>query len=349
MKQAKADINFLEEDSDFENLDSLEEDIDLGLEEDEDGEFDIEAETDGESNYGKIYSQDQWKKLIDKFNSNDPKEKNEAGELIYKALLPFIKHVAATYYSTYFVKYGEDLISAGQIGLFENLSKYDPEKGKPTTWCFRGIIHEMRDFIDGEVHHTTPHYQSHLREILKFVNDCKMRGIPYTIDDINVFTGFPKPTILNCLILYERNRNQVSMEQYIGDNKTSIADMLTSVAPDPEDTVIGNEMKEEIFQLMKDRLTPLELQVLALHHGLFDDDPKSAAEIADALNIKKQAIRPTINMAEHKLRNAMKYDDKFSSEYHERKKTDTSASFFKKQEILLREIDSYDFDDVANL
>lgn len=312
-------------------------------------DIDFEAEADGENNYGKIYSQDAWKDLIANFKSSDPLIHDQAGELIYKALLPFIKHVASKYYGTYFIKYGEDLIAAGQVGLIESLGTYNPERGKPTTWCFRQIIHQMRDFVDREVHHTTPHYQSHLREILKYVNDCKMKGLPCTIEDINIATGFPKPTIQNCMTLYERNQNQVSMEQYIGDNKATVADMMTSYDPSPEDTIINKESTEALFQIMKEELLPIELEVLGYHHGVFGDDPKSAAEISEILGLKKQDIRPMINMAEQKLRRAMTYDPRFNEERRERTARQVTSNFFKQQENLLRELDSFEFDDETDL
>lgn len=329
----------------------LGDDFDIELDEDffSDDEADLEAESDGENNYGRIYSAEAWKDLIANFKSDDPIARDKAGELIYKALLPFIKHVAATYYGTYFVKYGEDLISAGQVGLIESLDSYNPDKGKPTTWCFRSIIHEMRDYICREVHHTTPHYQSHLREIMSYVNDCKMKGLPCTIEDINIATGFPKQTIQNCMLLYERNQSQVSMEQYIGDNKATIADMMTSYDPSPEDTIVTKESKEAIFQIMKKKLTPLELEVLAYHHGLFGDDPKSAAEIAEITGVRKQEVRQYVNMAEYKLRLAMTYDPCFVEERRERTVKQETSKFFKNQETLVRELDSFEFEDVSDL
>lgn len=313
-----------------------------------DDDVDFEAEEDGENNYGRIYSAEAWRDLIANFKSSDPVIHDKAGELIYKALLPFIKHVAATYYSTYFIRHGEDLIAAGRLGLMESLNTYNPDKGKPTTWCFRSIIHEMREYICQEIHHTTPHYQKHLREILSYINACKMKGIKYTIEDINIATGFPKPTIENCIKLYERNRNQVSMEQFIGDNKATVADMMTSFDPSPEEQVINKESKERIFRLMKENLTEIELEILAYHHGMFGDAPKSAADISEIMNIKKQAVRQYVNMAEYKLRRAMTYDSQFNEERRQRVAKQHVENFFRTHESLVRELDSFDFDDAES-
>ena len=310
---------------------------------------DIEMEQDGDVIAGAIYTQDEWKELMCKANSNNTYIRNEAKEMIYKAMLPFIKYLASKYYPTYFVKYGEDLTQAGSVGLFESMEKYDPEKGKPTTWCFRSIIHEMREFIVNEVHHTTPHYQTHLRDILHYINDCKIQGIPYTIDDIIIATGFPRPTIVNCIAIYERNQNQVSIEQSFGEGGSVMAESLIAPIQDPEAAVLEREQLRRLLQLMMEVLTEPERMVLMLHHGFYDEVPKSAAEIAELLHLKKQSIRPLMNMAEHKLRKAMKNDPMFSSEKKERKNRNGAAIlFFREESSLTRELDSLEFDDAVN-
>lgn len=100
---------------------------------------------------------------------------------------------------------------------------------------------------------------------------------------------------------------------------------------------------------MQKELNPIERKVLAYHHGLLGDDPKSAAEIAKLMHLKKQAIRQYVNMAEYKIRLAMTYDSRFAEERRERTAKQETAKFFKEQEELLRELDSFDFDDESDL
>ena len=295
--------------------------------------------------YGKKYTPEEWKQILDNYESEDMQLHEQAGEIIYKAMFPFLKRLATKCYSTYFPKYGEDLMEAAFLGLFGAISSYDPNKGKPTTWFSRTALHEMRDFIDREVHHTTPHYQIHLQEIKKYINEYNARGIQYTVDDIAIATGFPKPTIANCIALYQRNQNSVSLEQPAGDNNISIGDTLTTSVQGPEDYVLERERNEHLYTLMRNRLTPQELSVLKLAHGFVDDDPKSMTDIANILNMKKQDVRPVSNMAEQKLRSAMKYNDIFNENANGKKPWQT-VQFIKSNEELLREIDSIDFDNL---
>lgn len=289
---------------------------------------DIGEQYDSET-IGKEYSIKEWVELVEKYNHGTPDEKNEACELIYCAMIPFIKYLAKTLYSSYMPRYTEDLESAGKIGLFNILADYDPTKAKPTTWFSRSIIHEMRDFIDQEVHHTTPHYQNHLREIKKYINECKTKGVSYTIDDIMIATGYPKQTIINCTLLYERNQNQVSMEQFVGESKLAIMDTLVSPSPNPEDVVLENEQKEMIQRIMNTYLTETERNVTKRRHGFDDNLTMSSSDIAEELGLKKQDVRPIINMAERKLRNAIKRENRDMVNAKKPKKNGKSMIYLK--------------------
>lgn len=338
-------INSLAENDNYDeiNLDLLDEGVD------DPEEIDIEMEQDGEVIAGSTYTPEEWKELMCRARSGNDFIQNEAKETIYQAMLPFIKYLASKYYPTYFVKYGEDLIQAGSVGLFESMKKYDPEKGKPTTWCFRSIIHEMREFVVNEVHHTTPHYQTHLREVLHYINDCRTRGIPYTIDDIIIATGFPKQTIMNCVTIYERNQNQVSIEQSFGEGGSVMAESLIAPIQDPEARVLEREQIRCLFQIIKEVLNEQERVAVMLHHGFFDETPKSAAEIAKLMGLEKQNIRPIVSTAEHKLRKAMKNNPMFSTEKKERKnRMGAAILFFRDEESLTKELDSLEFDDAID-
>lgn len=250
---------------------------------------------------GKIYSEEKWVALMDKYRNGTEIEKKDTTSAIYCAMMPFIKSIAKKFYSSYMPRYTEDLESAGKVGLFNALKDYNPKKGKLTTWSCRFIRHEMRDFIDSEVHHTTPYFQNHLRVIRQYINECQTKGISYTNDDIMIATGMPKQTVTNCILLSERNQNQISMEQYMGENKVSIMDILVSESLDPEQVVIDNESKEYIRSMMKTCLTENELRVIELRYGFFNDETFSNADIAIKLGLQKQDIRPIVNIAERKL------------------------------------------------
>lgn len=285
---------------------------------------------------GKTYSEEKLVALMEQYNNGTEEEKEEAATVIYCAMIPFIKYLAKKFYSSYMPRYTEDLVSAGKVGLFNNLKDYNPRKAKPTTWFSRAILHEMRDFVDAEVHHTTPHFQNHLRVIRQYINECQTKGISYTIDDIMIATGFPKQTIINCTLLYERNQNQVSMEQYLGENKMSIIDTLASESPDPEHVAIDNEAKEYIRRIMRTCLTENELMVTQLRHGFLEDQTFSSSDIALKLGLRKQDIRPIMNMAERKLRRAFQKTNPDIGEKNRKAKKDRalylkSANDFKEE------------------
>ena len=279
------------------------------------------------SDIGKLYSPEEWEQLINCYKNGTPEEKEESGTKVYCAMMPFIKFLAKKFYSSYMPRYTEDLESAGKIGLFSMLADYDPKRSKPTTWFYRSIVHEMRDFIAQEVHGTTPHYQKHLREINKFINDCKTKGISYTIDDIMIATDYPKQTIVNCMMLYERNQNSISADQTIGDSNLTVAETIASENLGPEDIFLQKSEKEHLLNLMNECLSETEKKVALLHYGFFDDIEMSSSDIAKNLSLKKQDIRPIINMAERKLRFALKKEKQMEENA---KKSKTKSMFFLK-------------------
>lgn len=266
--------------------------------------------------YGVEYSVPEWQEMIQDYKSENLMKKDKAMTKIYCSLYPFIKYLATRYYKDYMPKHTEDLESAGKIGLFSILNDYDPTKAKPTTWFSRAIIHEMRDYVDREIHHTTPHYQNHLREIRRYINDRQTKGVPYTIDDIMIATGYPKQTIINCTLLYERNQNQISMNQCMESRGgMSIMESISAVSPDPEDVVIENERNANLKAIMEQVLSKDELNAIRLKHGFVNNTPRSAADIAAELGLKKQDIRPMISSAERKIRGALRKADHVDSSY----------------------------------
>ncbi|MBQ6855487.1 MAG: sigma-70 family RNA polymerase sigma factor [Lachnospiraceae bacterium] len=341
---SESEQDYLEEsylEDDFEPTDEI-------IPDSEDGLFGEQADDIGVYGYqaalvGKKYSTEEWIEMVHQFKNGTMEEQNEAVEKMYCSLLPFIKKIAKDNYASYMPKYMEDLESVGKIGFFNGLPDYDPEKGAPGTWFYRYIIHEMRDFIDLEVHHTTPHFYNNMRVIQGYINKCEIMGVSYTIDDIMIATGLPKQTIVNCTALYERSKNQVSTEQLFGENNISIIDTLPSKSLSPEATAIENEAREMIHKTMEDCLSQREQDILHLKYGFGDNRQMSSADIAEKLNLRKQDIRPIVNRAERKLRSTLKRNNVIANE------TVAKAGNAKRMTYLKSSVDfepEYEFEDI---
>lgn len=311
-------------------------------------EIEFEKQADSKSS---ALSYDKWEKLVNNYNSNNSYLHDQAGEQAFIAMKPFIIFLAKKFYGSYYPKYKDDLVSEGSLGLIENLRSYNPAKAKPTTWFSRQILHHMRDFIDREVHHTTTHYQDSMRKIREFINEMESRGKAWTYDDIRVNTGVSLTTIINCLTIEKRNKDSVSMDQETNDGTTVLREVLYSSTPNPEDQMIRKEAMEELCRDMQACLNEDEQKVIALRFGLYDDDQKSAPEIAALTGIPKQDIRLIQNQAEHKLRCYTNKNPYYASEKRARSIYGKSkpVELFRTEESLGHELDTLLFEEDEEL
>jgi RNA polymerase primary sigma factor len=107
----------------------------------------------------------------------------------------------------------------------------------------------------------------------------------------------------------EQARTQIprtsSLDKPIGeDGESSIGDLL----PDPrsDDVVeeaLTNAIREQIRRSLE-QLTERERTVLVMRFGLDGEQPRTLAEIADALKISRERVRQVEKEALQKLRNS---------------------------------------------
>ena len=71
----------------------------------------------------------------------------DAKEDMVNLLDMFIYYVIERKFNT-FKKYTKDLYQEGVVGILKGIDAYKPEKGKPTTFFYIYIVHEMTEFIN---------------------------------------------------------------------------------------------------------------------------------------------------------------------------------------------------------
>lgn len=86
------------------------------------------------------------------------------------------------------------------------------------------------------------------------------------------------------------------------DEGVSLHDVLVDPRqPDPLDVVLEEERRQLVEQLLT-YLTPEERALVEFRFGLYDGDPHSLAEIADAQGVARETVRKRLNRALEKLR-----------------------------------------------
>lgn len=300
------------------------EENDDDLKEDAEDEEEIKR---ADSIYGKQYTTQEWTKLIDDYQHGDPAARAQASTLAVAALRPFVISTATKYYSTYMKKWGEDIIGEGELGLMESLQSYNPSVSKPTTWCFRFIIHRMRDFVDQQIHHRSVFVNDKIRDIKKTQILLRACGQDDSIDQVQIATKIPKSTIDGCYLQMKREADSISANEKLSDDSGSafIGDRITSNIPGPEDAVMQYADAEELLHDMEACLTKEEMQVLCLAFNLdFEPDVMvseiglSESKIAAIMNMRKPKIRIIINQAEEKLSRYWSHRNKHRDDRRER-------------------------------
>ncbi len=319
-------------------------------------------EYDKSDQVGKTYTKEEWKQIVADFlltpaadddseAVQDKKDRQQAaGEKIANAMLPFIIYLAHSFYGTYFRKYGDDMIQEGYLGVMESIRTYDPERGKPTTWCSKSIIHNMREFVSRNVHNTTSHYRTHIHEIKKMMESREKANENMSLADIQIEQNISPTTVDACLQVDRRNAKQMSIDQSISDdNKATVSDMVASTIPDPETAYIRQYEIDNIYNAMKTSLTEQEFLVTTLYYGMDDGKTKSFAEISKITNIPKQYLRSIQNSALTKLEACLGSQRMYDADKKERSKSfeDVDDSFSKQVAMMVHNImgdDLHSFD-----
>ena len=100
---------------------------------------------------GKFYTQEEMETLVKRYKAGDGMATQEMLMSVY----PFIVFIATRTFNTYFQKHPDDLMQEGVKGALRSFSNYDPKRGKLTTWASRSIIHDMQEYIQKNIHHTS--------------------------------------------------------------------------------------------------------------------------------------------------------------------------------------------------
>lgn len=315
-------------------------------------------EYDNSDQAGKTYSKEEWKQIVADFllvpevtdnpeTAQEKKDRQErAGEKIANAMLPFIIYLAHRFYATYFRRYGDDMIQEGYLGVMESIRTYDPERGKPTTWCSKSIIHNIREFVSHNVHNTTSHYRTHIHEIKKMVEDRQEANEDISLADIQIEQNISPTTVDACILIDKRNATKMSIDQSISDdNKVSVSDTIASNIPDPETAYIHQYEIDNIYNAMKTCLTEQEFVVTTLHYGLDDGKTKSFAEISKIAGIPKQYLRSILNSSLTKLEACLGAQKMYDTDKKERAKSfeDVDDSFSKQVALMVNSIMGDDF------
>ena len=179
-----------------------------------------------------------------------------------------------------------DLINEGNIGLIHAAKKFDPEKNVKfityaVWWIRQAILHALSE--QGGAFRLPPKRANLMYRLEKAIGSAMTEGphIP-TAEELAVSLGV---TVKEVQTLMHANADNFSLNAELDDEShTELVDMIEqTTVPSAEVEMQAQSRREELLAHMSE-LSPKERLVLTLRHGVSDNVPKSAAEIADFLN-----------------------------------------------------------------
>lgn len=257
----------------------------------------------------KNMSREQMRQMVDDFHSGDPERRRNAIMTAVRGLNAYIYSLIHTKYKTYEAKLAEDLEQAAYTGVIAGLEKFNPEKGKLTTWFDRYIRHEMNNVINRE-HNSTPYYQQQMKKIEDVLERYEKAGRigenGPTYADISLESGVPVKTIDKCIRMKIAN-NSLPFES---ENVETVN--LKANIPTPEDAMLQKE-RQEFFQKIfgensefSHLLTPEEKECIQYRYGFITGSPEGISEISRITGIPKQNIRKMIETGTNKLKDPVR-------------------------------------------
>lgn len=256
------------------------------------------------------YEQDEIDKLVRIYHMAVEAGDNQTVQDAFTKIYLFIeKYVYKTLWKNYHTlmqnKYHrEDIIQEVWLKVFNELKKYDPNKGAITTFIAPWIKHVVSDYASRNFRKTSVYYATAMKKINGAQNYCKQYGLNDDIEMLVNLTGLSEATIKNTLDIMSKQDN-MSYENLIDAGADYVAPIKG-----PEETVIEDETERELTELLNDILSEEEVSLLHMLMNPYNvsKDHSSYREIAEQIpgsNIPK--VKRKISRMTTKIKNNPKF------------------------------------------
>lgn len=234
--------------------------------------------------------QDEYECAIKAFNGD-----NDALDELVTRNLKFVISVAKQY-STSKIPL-EELVNEGNYGLIEAAKKFDPTRGfKFISYAVWYIRKSISDYItkNSRTIRIPSNKVSKLGKLKKEMEILEqINNRPTTINDLVGYEGSEFDIDDINLLMSIESMNMTSLDSPIGqdDDSGSMIDVIEDQSIEGSDHIVNNNDFKTIIELIMNKLSDKQKQVIYFSYGLDGGEPLSLVEIGEKMDMSREGVR----------------------------------------------------------